>query len=137
MSESSPEVQLNLPIFKEETAWYEIGGPTVYGAEHNATAETVHVPVDEIDLMPDPRMREALWAQFRLRKSKEPKTAMIVIANPDKTHFVTNIVRRGGPTFIFAPSDYSEVGPDVNAAFPKLVIEKKTAARRIIERIFG
>jgi|GEM_PF-5056364 len=137
MFESSPEAQLGLPIFPEETAWYTIGGPSLYGAEHNTPTETVHVPVDEIDLMTDPRMREALWRQFKIRTSQKPKSVLFVIANPDKTYYGTNSARLGAPTRYIAESGTSDNEQNATDALPELVIEKQTAARRIIERIFG
>ena len=74
MSEALPNP--SLPIFGEETVSYTImhprQEPDSLGQGGDTTWEYVEIPVDEIDSLDNPSLREALWNQYRALKDTGP-----------------------------------------------------------------
>lgn len=94
MSESFPEQQPGLPIFPDEKVWYEVKWSAQELAADPTLERTVRVPVDEIDLVPDGKMRSALWEQFSARQKGE-RHALIVFSERDGSYSHTVAIPRG------------------------------------------
>ncbi|MEO6513628.1 MAG: hypothetical protein ABIR37_02985 [Candidatus Saccharimonadales bacterium] len=61
------ETQPILPIFGEETVWYDRERAVDQDAEAYEATRTQVVSVNEIDALSDQLLRSALWRQFSMR----------------------------------------------------------------------
>jgi hypothetical protein len=91
MSERFPDEPM-LPLFPERTVFYHVIRPHGPNGEYPERGwDTVHLPVDEIDQVQDPNLRDALHRKF-LGEERNPRNAHMVFVNPDGTYNHTETV---------------------------------------------
>lgn len=107
-----------LPLLGDVTVTYSIYQEGPYqgiGRSGQAWLDVVELPAEEIDELPDPRLRRALWRQYQANVTDSPKQ-VLVIARQDGSYERSQLVRRT-PTELFdeAPDEQAEISEQPQA----------------------
>lgn len=133
MSGTLPE-QLGLPIFPEKVVQYEVVLPHGPNDEYPEAAwEPVQVRVDEIDEISDPRLRTALWDQFKTREAGV-KMAGVVFVKPDGSYSHSVYVPTEPLNVRFTSEGIEEIEPstDTRETVVQPPVTKTSRMKRII-----
>jgi hypothetical protein len=127
MPEIMPEPTLD--IFGDEVVPYEqMLSPEERGDQRLSTEKRT-VRVDEIDSLPDERLRSALWNRYRVQTDPSARQVVLVTTHPDGTYSRTVSVPKGS---LGLPSSEAEARTTVEPVPPC-----EPVRRRFFSRIFG